>query len=493
MPGLSASSISTRRTTATETTAGGAAGYLQDTKVQQGELGTPVLQSSVQYIVHSGGGATVYPVATSTVYRNDDGTDAEKTSYTYTWFASSTQAQSMTTKLPVVSAGQNGAGTADVSTIVYNQDGRPIWMKDARGFLTYLSYDTATGALTKMIQDVDTSRTGDFTDLPGGWITPVGGGLHLIDAMQVDALGRPIETIDPNGNVTYTVYNDPNHEVRVYAGWNSTTDMPTGPTQVLRQDRPGGYTETLTMTAAPYLDLSGRPTGTEPIGNLQSLLRSYTNKAGQVMATDDYFNLTGLAWTTYPALGSEGTNFYRTSYSYDRRGRLKSTEDPLGTITRTFYNGLGYAASTWVGTNDTGWTATSAGGNMVEVSENVYDNGGVGDGNLTQVTYFPGGSAAPRLTAVLLRLARPAGGDQGRRAERRRHDDQSADHLHHARQPGRGHAGPALRRRRRHDQHGQTACRNRPRPACYSPGPTSATTTRAASLPAPPATPTARW
>jgi hypothetical protein len=33
---------------------------------------------------------------------------------------------------------------------------------------------------------------------------------------------------------------------------------------------------------------------------------------------------------------------------------------------------------------------------MIEGSANVYDNGGVGDGNLTLVTQYPGGSAAPR-------------------------------------------------------------------------------------------------
>src|SRR5262249_17932253 len=64
-------------TTATETTAGGVAGYMQNTSVQYGELGTAILQSSMQYYQHTGGGLTVDPVATSTVYRNTDGTGAE--------------------------------------------------------------------------------------------------------------------------------------------------------------------------------------------------------------------------------------------------------------------------------------------------------------------------------------------------------------------------------------------------------------------------------
>src|SRR5439155_5791941 len=68
------------------------------------------------------------------------------------------------------------------------------------------------------------------------------------------------------------------------------------------------------------------------------------------------------------------------------------------------YDGLGRVLSTWVGTNDTAasgcWSPdnnTSA-SNMVEVSVLVYDDGGIGDGNLTQQTDFVGGGAAARVT-----------------------------------------------------------------------------------------------
>ena len=50
----------------------------------------------------------------------------------------------------------------------------------------------------------------------------------------------------------------------------------------------------------------------------------------------------------------------------------------------------------WVGTNDTPtsgeWSPTNNDGtsNMVEVESYQYDGGGVGDGNLTQVTDYPG-------------------------------------------------------------------------------------------------------
>src|SRR5206468_951023 len=89
-------------TTATSTTAGGVGGYLQDTKLKQGELGTAILQKTMQYFVRTAGGNTIYPDATSTVYRNTDGTGAETTSYSYTWFTNSLQKQSVTTTLPVI-------------------------------------------------------------------------------------------------------------------------------------------------------------------------------------------------------------------------------------------------------------------------------------------------------------------------------------------------------------------------------------------------------
>lgn len=96
---------------------------------------------------------------------------------------------------------------------------------------------------------------------------------------------RATAVTDPNGNITYTVYNDPDHEVRVYPGFVSGTGLTTGPTQVYRDDHSAGYTETLTMSATPHLT-GGVPDGTEAIGSVQTLSRSYVNDTGQVVAAD---------------------------------------------------------------------------------------------------------------------------------------------------------------------------------------------------------------
>src|SRR5207249_3736755 len=121
------------------------------------------------------------------------------------------QKQSVAKSLPVVAAGQNGPGTADVQTVFFDTYARPIWTRDGDGFINYTAYDPATSALTKTITDVDTTRTGDFQNLPTGWTTPSGGGLHLTTQMVVDGLGRTTQLTDPNGNITYTVFLDSNH------------------------------------------------------------------------------------------------------------------------------------------------------------------------------------------------------------------------------------------------------------------------------------------
>src|SRR5436309_13863562 len=150
------------------------------------------------------------------------------------------------------------------------------------------------------------------------------------------------------------------------------------------------------MTATPTVS-SGRPTGTESISSLQTLSRSYTNDTGQTVRSDAYFNLSGVSYSTSAYIGTQNTNYYTTEYGYDDRGQLDRTQLPTGTIERTVRDGLLRAVSTWVGTNDTPsmgeWSPSNNGSpaNMVEITANVYDGGGVGDSNLTQTTTYPGG------------------------------------------------------------------------------------------------------
>jgi hypothetical protein len=73
---------------------------------------------------------------------------------------------------------------------------------------------SATGAVSKQIQDVNTSSGSGFTGLPTGWQDTVGA--NLFTTYQVDAQGRATEETDPDDDTTYTIYDDADHEVRVY-------------------------------------------------------------------------------------------------------------------------------------------------------------------------------------------------------------------------------------------------------------------------------------
>jgi YD repeat-containing protein len=125
-----------------------------------------------------------------------------------------------------------------------------------------------------------------------------------------------------------------------------------------------------------------------------------------VTAVDRYTNLTGLTYsTTTPTIGGLGFDYLRTTYAYDNKGQVDRVVSPTGTITLFAYDGFARLTGTWVGTDDTTtnglkWTPANASptSNMVQVAASEYDNGGVGNGNLTHATEFPGGSDAPRIT-----------------------------------------------------------------------------------------------
>lgn len=377
-------------TTATETTAGGVADYYKGTSVKRGESGTAIVQDQVKYTRRIANNITIYPLAESTVYANTDGSGARTTAYDYSWFTGTLRPSQIITSYPTITTGQNGSGTAATQTTVYDTYGRATWVKDAASFIHAYEYDPATGALAKQIVDVDTSQT---SNEPSGWSTPTGGGLHLITSMEVDGLGRTTKLTEPRGNVTYTVYKDADHEVRVYEGWTGSDT--TGPTKVIKENWAQGYVDVMSMTAAPQVS-ANKPTGGESLAGYRSLVRSYTNIGRQITHVDRYYAFVD---------GLPDDDYYRTEYGYNERGYRTRIELPSGTIERTVYDALGRPVSTWVGTDDTGATDYNPAGsgspnNMVKVSESVYDEGSAGDGNLTRVIEYPGGSADSRVALM---------------------------------------------------------------------------------------------
>lgn len=369
---------------------GDVAGALKSVWLQQGDMGTVSLgslnqQSSLTYYEYKDGDdALVHPMASTTVYRNSDSTGAQTTEYEYSWSGTNIAPESVAVTLAKISTGQNGSDSADnTTTIEFDEFGRPISSTDAEGFVHSTEY-ALFGGITETIRDV--------------------GGLDLTTVYEVDALGRTTRSEDPNGSVTYTIYKDADHEVRVYPGW--TGSETTGPVQVWREDWGLKYTDMMTLSGTVDFD-TGVPTGKELLTDLdlETLTRSRVNNAGQLIQSDAYFNLSSPTYDPSSSFGTINTHFYRTSYDYDKRGRLKKTTTPTGTITRTEYDGLGRVISMWVGTNDTPavgfWSFTNtAGTDMTEVAASVYDNGGIGDGNITYSLQYPGDAAARAMQMV---------------------------------------------------------------------------------------------
>ena len=389
-------------TTATTSVAGGVDGYLWKRSIKNGETGTAIPQTEVAYIKRVGtydtgtdDDRTIYLTASVKTFSDTAGLEVQTTSHAYTFFTGTTQVESITTTLPVVSTSENGSGSTTVSTTQFNDEfARPIWLKDADGFLTYIEYDPVTGQEIKRIADVDSTETSDFANLPSGWSTPSGGGLHLITETEVDAMGRPTKVTAPNGKVTYTIYKDADHEVRTYDGWTGTSAVM--PTRVDIENFAEGYTDTIIMSATPNHS-GGAPTGTETISGIESLTRTYRSDAGQVTHVDAYYDYTGL---TYPSAGTEGTHFLRTEYEYDDRGRQVRAEEPNGTIRRTVYDTLGRVESVWIGTDDgTNWSPSSP-GDMEKIESNLYDDldddgdSDIGDSNLSRKTTYADGTTS---------------------------------------------------------------------------------------------------
>ena len=407
-------------TTATPTTPGGAAGYVERTALQEGTGGTPITQSEVSYFERTDGTATIYPLAESTVYRDDAGTEPIFTSFAYTWYSGTIQMEQRTTTLPVVPTAQNGANTTDTITEIFDELGNLIWRRDPRGFISYRAYDLPTGSVIQSIQDVDGAKL----TLPSGWVTPAGGGLHLITDNEIDALGRMTQTLGPTHDVlgqsvrtaSWMVYRDLEDET--YSGQGNALGIGpeyeytlVNPVSIQRLSHDGRVSQRITavrdcaheagceclVPEAGVVESAGRLSAGDCFAQ-SSWVRwsvSFTSNQDQLTSTRTYHHI--------PASGAGvlGVNYDETRYGYDLMGRQNRVVSATGTISRTVFDVRGLSIESWLGTDDRQATdedpsgGGAAGNNMVQIAGMEYDGGSAGgDGNLTEQTAFVDGSTA---------------------------------------------------------------------------------------------------
>ena len=332
--------------------------------------------------------------------------------------------------------------------------GNKIWNMDERGFITGFTFDIPTGALVQRIDDVDTTKVA----APAGWVTPAGGGLHLITDFLFDSQGRqtqslgPWHTIDIDGVATpirranWTVYKDATFQTWQGQGYavgqavpdssSSSSSSSSGSPQPTNYNyffmNPVSITITLpdgkvtdqiqavryaagTSSSSSSASSSGSPppaplTSPGALSSLDSFPQSSYVRWTTTQYTDCCLAASQRVYKLIPAtgIGVSGTNYDETDYGYDIMKRRNRVVTPGGTITRTVFDAPGRPIGSWVGTNDTGATASNPAGsgspnNMVRITGTVYDNAlAGGDSNPTQVTkYVDATGTNDRVTAFL--------------------------------------------------------------------------------------------
>lgn len=386
---------------------GYAPNYLKAEMVRQGAGGATVKVRQYTYYKRTSGPHSIYLPGSIALYQSaaSGGSSAATTGYTYLSFTGPFRITSKRTNWPNVTA--NGSGVNTFKFEVYDQYGHISWTKDERGFISYFSHDTATGALIQRIDDVDTTLV---SGEPSGWVTPTGGGLHLVTDYEFDLLGRktqqlgPPHAVDLAGVLTtirraqWLVYRDDLDQAwegRGFAtGSSSYAFTLINPVKILQVDKKMRAVEDIQATRA---STSGRLTASDTFARSTWTRWKHFdyNAHNKLVAQRTYFLIPS------SGVGSAGTNYDQTEFGYDVSGVQNRVMTSAGTITRTVYNPCDWVLSVWIGTDDTGATDSNpsnggaSGNNLKQLVANVYDGGAAGkDGNLTQETQYQDASTS---------------------------------------------------------------------------------------------------
>ena len=323
-----------------DSSTGAVAGYVKDDYVEQGQDAfSEALQDFYKYVVLTGGGLTINAVSAETVYSAVT-TDTSNTSGRTTSFAYQdnsvpiTQITETLPSIPTSGTGQQNLLTASgyTGTIVtaFYDDGQVHTVADADGYGTTYTYNGLCGEVYQTVTDVT-----------------LGGTSTIETDVLYDLLGRPVVTYDGNDDVT---------NIQPYMdGLLQSTVITTpaaGPTQEVVTNSGDG---TITSYA------------TAPNGLKEAI-------------SETWLDFSGRAIETQTVAGSGSTQIYTTFIAYDGWGHLNWTENAVGTFTSYDYDGLGRLTDVSITTADSFYDA--------ETEALQYDNNGVGDGNLTQVTQF---------------------------------------------------------------------------------------------------------
>jgi RHS repeat-associated protein len=383
--------------------AGSAPGRLKRRWIQQGSTGDEITLEERTFTSHTVDDLTVYEPAEVTVYRDTEETQPATTSMTWEWHTGLPVPQQKTITLPVVSTGENGTGVASVVTERYDTFGNRNWLRDEAGVLQYRVWDRLVGAVARLIEDVDILRM-DAAVVPSGWVTPSGGGLHLITDYQNDAQGRwtlelgPEHPLDLRGTLVsarrarYRVHLDSRFQRRDAEGYAVGNSFRTlGAARITQWNASGQVTDEVSVSV-PEED---RIDAADPMPQSRwtRWTRSLYNEGGLRLAVRRYVKIPNSDREVdgQPVEGFAGVDYLQESFGYDSMLRVNRTVSPGGTVRRSVFDAHGLVLEGWVGTNDTGATdddptgGGAPGNNMRCVEINTWDDGRAGqDGSLIE-------------------------------------------------------------------------------------------------------------
>jgi len=354
---------------------GDPSGELACEMVKPGAAGTPCYLRKYTYTSTTYNDATVYRVATETVYptpwngTGNEPTDAQITTHAYTYYQVNSvdthAVKTDTVSYPIVATGHNGAGgTAgtDNTRVVYHYKQDLVynlyyndWTKHEDGTYSYTELGTGTwdrGQVTKTVEDVD--DTAGLTP-PTGFDPPASGHLNLtttyayegeVDTTNHLASTRLKSVTAPDGRKTVYAYLC---QKKIVSSKETTTSLVTlvaphmdtsghynyAPIQISVTDLDGHTTISASGDAT-----TGQDGNTAGAGLLNDWVATnediYDAFAGTLCACTDsiYDPGTGqlLEVRRYHHLpqatggGSLGTDYYRTYYRYDATTGWKSRE-----------------------------------------------------------------------------------------------------------------------------------------------------------------------
>lgn len=307
-----------------------------------------------------------------------------------------------------VKAASPGTNTADYSSAkVFSHHGVSS-QTDRRGLTTETEYDSL-GQPTRMDINVGTSgalRIETDYDPAGRVVATYRQGLDSLGATTTaklmdqqfvfDEAGRLSNRTDGAGVKMFYTYNRVAEDGSSYVVGTSTGpmyeeqrvyphDRSAGPINVTRYNRLGQQVmQYQAKPTSPTYDWNGAaPSATEALTPLSRMVYEYDWRGVQI-AERTYFEIASLGGLDDE--GVEGTNYLRTEIlAIDHLGSLLRETDETGTISAYVYDSAGRLLEEWLGTDDTGATASDPSGtgtnNMVLVVKHFYDDDRDGTGD----------------------------------------------------------------------------------------------------------------